>query len=89
MGLDTAEFILWAEQEFEVGVPERDAENILTVGQFSSYIQGKMIDKFGTRFASETEIFERIKNFLAAEFNIAPDKITRQSYFVKDLRLDQ
>lgn len=89
MGLDTVEFILWAEKEFEIEIPDGDAENILTVGQFSTYVHHRLLDIQGSNTIAETEIFERIKRFLVSEFRIAPDKIDRNSYFVKDLRLDQ
>jgi acyl carrier protein len=89
MGLDTVEFILWTEQEFEIEIPDREAENIFTVGQFSTYIHHKLLDIHGAKAAAEAEIFERIKNFLIAEFNIAPETISRSSNFIKDLRLDQ
>ncbi len=89
MGLDTVEFILWSEQAFEIEIPDRDAENILTVGQFSTYVHHKLIEIHGSNATSEAEIFERIKKFLVAEFKIAPEKISHSSNFVKDLRLDQ
>ena len=91
MGLDTVEFILWAENEFEIQISEADAdaESILTVGQFSTWVHHKLLDLHGSSASPEAEIFERIKNFLTAEFKIAPEKISRSSYFVQDLRLDQ
>lgn len=89
MGLDTVEFVLWAEGEFEIEIPQTDAETIFTVGEFSTYVHQKLADIYGTKASPETEIFERIKKFLVTEFKIAPDKIHHSSYFVKDLRLDQ
>ena len=89
MGLDTVEFIIWSEKEFEINIPEIDAQNILTVGEFSTYVYYKLLDLRGSNTTTEVEIFERIKKFLVSEFNISPDKISRVSSFVKDLRLDQ
>jgi len=89
MGLDTVEFILWSEMEFEIEIPESDAQNIFTVGQFSTYVHHKLLDIVGSNAISEAEIFERIRKFLVSEFSIAPDKITHSSMFIKDLGLDQ
>lgn len=89
MGLDTVEFIMWLEKEFEINIPEIDAQNILTVGESSTYVYYKLLDLRGSNTTTEVEIFERIKKFIVSEFNIAPDKINRVSSFVEDLRLDQ
>lgn len=88
MGLDTVEFILWAEQEFEIEIPDNDAQNILTVGQFTTYVHHKLFDIHGATSKSEAEIFDRIKNFLATEFKIPAAIIHRSSHFINDLRLD-
>lgn len=88
MGLDTVEFILWAEQEFEIEIPDNEAQNILTVGQFTAYVHHKLFDIHGAASKSEAEIFDRIKNFLITEFKIAPETIKRNSHFIKDLGLD-
>lgn len=89
MGLDTIEFILWSEKEFEIEIPDIDAENIFTVGQFSSYIRNRLFDIHGSNAPSEIDIFERIKKFLVIEFKIAAEKINHNSNFVKDLSLDR
>lgn len=89
MGLDTVEFILWVEQEFEIEIPDRVTATILTVGQFSTYIHDKLLDLHGSKASSEAEIFARIQKFLVAEFKISPEKISCNSTFVNDLGLDQ
>ena len=89
MGLDTVELLLWAEEEFGIEIPDRDAENILTVGDFSTFVHSKLVDIMGSAATIETEIFERIEQFLVAEFNVDAGKINRESYFVKDFRLDR
>lgn len=89
MGLDTIEFILWSEKEFEIEIPDSDAENIITVGQFSTYVHNRLLDIQGSNASSEADIFERIKKFLVSDFKIAAEKIKRNSNFVKDLGLDR
>ncbi len=89
MGLDTVEFILWSEQEFEIEIPDEDAQQLLTVGQFAAYVHQQLLDTQGSMATAEAEIFERIETFLVSTFKISPDKISRDSNFIKDLRLDQ
>lgn len=39
--LDTVELIMEFEKEFDMSIPDEDAENIATVGDAVRYIQGK------------------------------------------------
>ncbi|TVQ66711.1 MAG: acyl carrier protein [Balneolaceae bacterium] len=39
--LDTVELIMEFEKEFDMSIPDEDAENIATVGDAIKYIQGK------------------------------------------------
>ena len=39
--LDTVELVMALEEEFEVEIPDEDAENIKTVGDVVSYIESK------------------------------------------------
>lgn len=89
MGLDTVEFMLWPEQEFGIEIPNREAENILTVGQFSTYVHQQLLDMHVSKATSEAAIFKCIQEFLVCEFKIAPANISHDSNFVTDLRLDR
>lgn len=40
--LDTVELIMEFEKEFDMSIPDEDAENIATVGDASTYISGKI-----------------------------------------------
>ncbi len=40
--LDTVELVMEFEDEFEISIPDEDAEKIQTVGAAVSYIQGKL-----------------------------------------------
>lgn len=50
MGLDTVEFVLWAEKEFGLEIPDQDLTDIYTVGEFANYIANKVNEKKGTSF---------------------------------------
>lgn len=40
--LDTVELIMEFEKEFDISIPDEDAENIATVGNAVEYLQGKI-----------------------------------------------
>ncbi|MDX1618111.1 MAG: acyl carrier protein [Balneolaceae bacterium] len=40
--LDTVELIMEFEKEFDISIPDEDAENIATVGDAIKYLQGKI-----------------------------------------------
>ena len=40
--LDTVELIMEFEKEFDLSIPDEDAENIATVGNAVEYLQGKV-----------------------------------------------
>ena len=39
--LDTVELVMAFEEEFEIEIPDEDAERILTVGEAIKYLEGK------------------------------------------------
>ena len=42
--LDTVELIMEFEKEFDISIPDEQAENIQTVGQTVSYLEGQVQD---------------------------------------------
>ncbi len=40
--LDTVELIMEFEKEFDISIPDEDAENIATVGEAIEYLKGKI-----------------------------------------------
>ncbi len=88
MGLDTVEFILWVEREFQIQIPDDEAASILTVGELCADIHRRLLIKGGVKGPTELEIYERVKAQLSRQFGIAPELITHGSQFVRDLGLD-
>lgn len=88
MGLDTVETILWAEKEFGVDIPDADAAEIRTVGEFSAFIRTRLLVRDGIHAPSEPAVFERIKRFLVTEFHMPPERVVRTAEFVRDLGLE-
>jgi acyl carrier protein len=88
MGLDTVEFILWAEKEFQIRISNEEAANLLTVGELCAYIHRRLLIQGGVKGPTEPEIFVRVKAQLSTQFGIAPELISHDSQFVRDLGLD-
>lgn len=85
MGLDTVETVLWAEEEFGLEIPDADAAEIRTVGEFSFYIHRMLALRDGFKAPTEGHVFEKIKKYLISNFEMKPEWITRQADFIKDL----
>lgn len=88
MGLDAVETVLWAEEEFGIAIPDQDAADLFTVGEFSSYIHRQLALKEGLKAPSEAQIFDTIKRFLVSHFDMKPERITRNAEFIKDLGME-
>lgn len=43
--LDTVELVMALEEEFEIEIPDEDAEKMATVGDAVKYIEEKIVDK--------------------------------------------
>ena len=89
MGLDTVEFVVRAEKEFGLKLPDDEVSLIYTVGEFTELIHQKLLIKHGIKHCPSNEaVFEIIKKLLFEEQNISGDRISRNSRFVDDLHMD-
>jgi acyl carrier protein len=89
MGLDTVEFILLAEKEFGLQLPDSEVSLISTVGEFIELIHQKLVVKQGLKpCQSQDEIYKIIKHLLIDKFAIPEAKISRSARFVDDLQMD-
>ena len=87
MGLETVEIVLWAEEEFKIDIPDSEARNIMTIGEFVSYLRTKTIAIHGTEAQTETAIFEKLANLLEHRYGVARERIRPEVTFYKDLGL--
>ena len=85
MGLDTVEFLLHAEKEFDIKITYAEAGEIYTVGQFSRLCQKKLKP---SNLMDEEEVFTRLKQILHQHFLNDNAEIKREDLIVKDLGLD-
>ena len=89
MGLDTVEFVILAEKEFGLQLPNNEVSLVATVGNFTDLIHQKLIVKNGLKpCQSQDEIYSIIKNLLIKQFATPEAKITRDARFVDDLNMD-
>lgn len=85
MGLDTVEFLLHAEKEFDIKITDAEAGEIYTVGQFSRLCQKKLKP---SNLMGEEEVFTKLKQILYQHFLNDNAEIKREDLIVKDLGLD-
>lgn len=89
MGLDTVEFVLLAEKEFALNLPDNEVSLISTVGEFTDLIHQKLIVKQGLKHSpSQDKIYNIIKSLLIVQFSIPEAKISQSARFVDDLQMD-
>ena len=76
MGLDTVEFLLYAEKEFDIKITDEEASNIFTVGEFSALCHQK-IALAPSNHMNEEHVFLKLKEILHQHFVNAKTEITR------------
>ncbi len=85
MGLDTIEFLIYAEKSFDIKISDAEAGEIYTMGQFSRLCHHKMLLKGSN--VSEDKVFAKLAEILCDKFAIKKT-IHREDLIVKDLGLD-
>lgn len=89
MGLDIIEFVMAAEKEFGLQLPNDELSLITTVGEFTNLIHQKLLAKYGlTPCLSNDAVFDKIKALLVKEQGLSASEIQRTSRFVQDLQMD-
>lgn len=86
MGLDAVELVMAFEEAFDLSIPEKDAEHLITVGDVQDYIFRQTRERPNP--PSEDEIFERLKIIISNILSVEPGQIQQNSRFVQDLGMD-
>jgi acyl carrier protein len=86
MGMDTIELVMELEDEFELSIPDREAEKLVTVGQTYEYILRRLSERHVERCFSATA-FYRLRRELMSECGIARREI-RPDRRIGDLLID-
>jgi acyl carrier protein len=86
MGLDIVELVMRVEEEFDVDIPDKVQETILTVGDLADAVAAELT-RLG-RPADPNDIFGRVKKLTVERAEVKPEKVTRDAKFVDDLGMD-
>ena len=85
MGLDTVEFLLYAEKEFDIKISDAEVGKVATMGEFSRLCHSKLKP---SNAMDEFQVFAKLKQILHKHFLSADTEIKREDLIVKDLGLD-
>ena len=87
MGLDSVELILSVEDTFQVKIPDRDAEKLLTVGELHEWIVLELI-RLERPNVNRDVVFDLLRNLICFQLGIKPEKVVPSASIVKDLGVD-
>ena len=83
MGLDTVEFLHYAEKEFDITITDAEAGNVTTMSEFTKLCQQKLSFSI-----DEEQVFTRLTAILHQHFVDASLEIKREHAIVKDIGLN-
>jgi acyl carrier protein len=86
VGLDSVELVLAIEDEFKIEIPDRVAENVVTVGGMYDYILVQLRSR-GEPVA-ETEIWNTLRDIIVEQIGVRPEKVVPTAAFIEDLGID-
>lgn len=78
MGLDTVEFLMYADKEFDIKIYDEDTGNIYTVSEFSAVCRQKLATKPNNQTDNEY-VFLKCKEILHQHFANTKTEITYSS----------
>jgi acyl carrier protein len=86
MGLDSIEIVMEIQDEFEVRIPDEDAEQLRTVGDIIDYVERRLREiPRPPASAKDRAAAERVVRIVAETLRVDPASITRDSRLAEDL----
>lgn len=83
MGLEIVEVIMRLEEEFDIEIPDEDAERLTTVGQIADYVAEKLMLPEDQR----ERHWNRVQAIVVDEANVPAEQVHRETRLVEDLNL--
>jgi acyl carrier protein len=74
MGLDSVEILMKVEDTFGIKIPDQEAEQILTVGDFHNSVWRHLSGKHSDKCKSQN-LFYKLRESFADTFNVSPQKL--------------
>jgi acyl carrier protein len=75
MGLDSVEILMKVEDTFRIKIPDQEAEQILTVGDFHNTVWRHLSGKHSDKCKSQL-LFYKLRKSFADTFNFSPQQLT-------------
>ena len=75
MGLDSVELLQRIEKHFDISIPDKEAEKIITVSDMANSVAKRIAFNFNNKCKSQL-LFYRLREYCARELNFKPDKFT-------------
>ena len=85
MGLDVVELVLATEKEFELDIPDADAEKITTPRMLTDYVISRLGNVADAKGWTQDYVLQRVIQLTAVQLGIPIEKIHPDDHFVKDL----
>ena len=85
MGLDVVELVLATEKEFELDIPDADAEKIFTPRRLADYVLARAGNAADAKGWTQDYVLQKVIQLTAVQLGIPIEKIHPDDHFVKDL----
>jgi acyl carrier protein len=87
VGLDSVELVMAVEEQYDLSIPDGDAEKITTVGQLHDYVVAAL-ERKGRKDIDREAIFSELRKIICQQLSVKPSEVVREARFVKDLHMD-
>lgn len=99
MGLDTVELVMEIEHEFDIDIPDPEAEKIRTVGMLADFVWEQVREKVPSAAlppaplhapapTSYEAVLAKVRHIVASQFGVRLGDVHPHTRFVEDLDAD-
>lgn len=88
MGLDTVELLMTVEKHFGISIPDQEAENIITVGDFHEAVWQHLQRDPAKAVMLRTEVEATINTIIVDFAGLDPEDVSPEKSITNDLGLD-